>query len=107
VLSIAMNIQKQNKFYQSDLGLYYYRDPLIFGIWYRGIPFATSQPGDAIIGLLGIKTDQLHIGYSYDFTVSNLITSTQGAHEISLVYEFSSFDLGDRRRVRAIPCPEF
>ena len=107
VLSIAMNFQKQAKFYQSDLGLYYYRDPLIFGIWYRGIPFATSQPGDAIIGLLGIKTDQLHIGYSYDFTISNLITSTHGAHEISLVYEFNSFKLGDRARMRPIPCPEF
>ena len=52
-----MNFQKQGKFYQSDIGLYYYRDPLIFGLWYRGIPFATSQAGDAIIGLIGIKTE--------------------------------------------------
>ena len=56
VLSVAMNFQKQGKFYQSDLGLYYYKDPLIFGLWYRGIPFVTSQAGDAIIGLIGIKT---------------------------------------------------
>jgi len=107
VLSIAVNFQKQAKFYQSDAGLYYYRDPLIFGLWYRGIPFATSQPGDAIIGLIGIKTEQLHIGYSYDFTVSSLISSTAGAHEISLVYEFNTFSIGDKRRIRAIPCPEF
>lgn len=38
VLSVAMNFQKQGKFYQSDIGLYYYKDPLIFGLWYRGIP---------------------------------------------------------------------
>ncbi|NSW95255.1 MAG: PorP/SprF family type IX secretion system membrane protein, partial [Bacteroidales bacterium] len=56
VLSIAFNFQKQAKFYQSDIGLYYYRHPLIFGLWYRGIPFATSQAGDAIIGLFGYKT---------------------------------------------------
>lgn len=107
VLSVAVNFQKQARFYQSDAGLYYYRDPLIFGLWYRGIPFATSQAGDAIIGLIGIKTGQIHIGYSYDFTVSNLISSTAGAHEISLVYEFNTFSIGDKRRIRAIPCPEF
>jgi type IX secretion system PorP/SprF family membrane protein len=108
VLSVAFNFQKQGKFYQSDVGLYYYKDPIIFGVWYRGIPFATSQAGDAIIGLIGIKTSQLHIGYSYDFTISNLIGSTGGSHEISLVYEFNNLSLGQlKKRIRAIPCPEF
>jgi len=108
VLSIAFNFQKQQGFYQTDLGLYYYKNPLIVGLWYRGIPFATSQAGDAIIGLIGIKTAKLHIGYSYDFTISNLISSTGGAHEISLIYEFNNMSLGQqRKRIRAIPCPEF
>lgn len=108
VLSIAMNFQTQAKFFQTDIGLYYYKDPLIFGLWYRGIPLVTSQAGDAIIGLIGIKTSQLHIGYSYDFTISNLISSSSGAHEISLVYEFTSLSVGSqKRRIRAIPCPEF
>lgn len=108
VLSVAVNFQKQDKFYQSDLGVYYYKDPLIFGLWYRGIPFVTSQAGDAVIGLIGIKTSQLHIGYSYDFTISNLISSTSGAHEISLIFEFNSLSLGQQlKRIRAIPCPEF
>ncbi|MCX6333432.1 MAG: PorP/SprF family type IX secretion system membrane protein [Bacteroidia bacterium] len=108
VLSVAVNFQTQSKFTQTDIGLYYYRDPLIFGLWYRGIPFLTTQAGDAIIGLIGIKTSQLHIGYSYDFTISNLIASTGGAHEISLIYEFTSFTIGTgKKRIRAIPCPEF
>ena len=108
VLSVAMNFQKQGKFYQSDLGVYYYKDPLIFGLWYRGIPLATSQAGDAIIGLLGIKTNSLSIGYSYDFTISNLISASGGAHEISLIYEFNNLSIGaQKKRVRAIPCPEF
>ncbi|OQB61914.1 MAG: hypothetical protein BWX96_01570 [Bacteroidetes bacterium ADurb.Bin145] len=107
-LSIAMNFQRQAKFYQTDVGLYYFKSPLIFGLWYRGIPFMTSQAGDAIIGLIGYKSDNLHIGYSYDFTISNLIGSTAGAHEISLVYEFTSFTLGtQKKKIRAIPCPEF
>lgn len=107
-LSVATNFQKQGKFYQTDIGLYYFREPLIFGLWYRGIPFMTSQAGDAIIGLIGIKTKQLHIGYSYDFTISSLIASTGGAHEISLVYEFNSFSIGgSRKKIHAIPCPEF
>jgi type IX secretion system PorP/SprF family membrane protein len=108
VLSVAVNYQRQAKFNQTDIGLYYYRDPLIFGLWYRGIPFLTSQAGDAIIGLVGIKTKQLHIGYSYDFTISNLIGSTGGAHEVALIYEFSTFSLNSqRKKMRALPCPEF
>jgi type IX secretion system PorP/SprF family membrane protein len=107
ILSVAINYQRQDKFNQSDIGLYYYKNPLIFGIWYRGIPFISTQAGDAIIGLIGIKTKQLHIGYSYDFTVSNLISSTSGAHEISLVYEFNNLSLGQKKRIRSIPCPEF
>jgi type IX secretion system PorP/SprF family membrane protein len=107
-LSVAANFQTQGRFFQTDIGVYYFKHPLIFGLWYRGIPFVTSQPGDAVIGLIGIKTDYLHIGYSYDFTISNLISSTGGAHEISIVYEFSTYNLGSaRRRMKAIPCPEF
>jgi type IX secretion system PorP/SprF family membrane protein len=108
VLSLAMNFQKQGKYYQTDLGMYYYKDPLVFGLWYRGIPLVTSQAGDAIIGLVGIKTSMVQIGYSYDFTISNLVSSTGGAHEISLVYKFNNLSIGQqRKRIRAIPCPEF
>jgi len=105
-MSVAANVMFQGKFYQSDVGLYYYKDPLVFGLWYRGIPFVTSQAGDAVIGMVGIKTDQVNIGFSYDFTISNLITSTGGAYEISLIYSFTSQDVRSRK-VHAIPCPEF
>ena len=112
VLSVAINFQKQANYYQSDLGLYYLKHPIIFGVWYRGIPFMTSkgmtyQAGDAIIGLVGIKTEQLRIGYSYDFTISSLVNATAGAHEISLTFEFNNPNSGRQRKIRAIPCPEF
>lgn len=108
VMSVAFNFQKQADFYQTDVGLYYYRHPVIVGLWYRGIPFVSSQAGDAIIALIGIKTDQLHIGYSYDFTVSGLIGNTGGSHELSLIFEFNSLSVNKLTKLRkAIPCPEF
>ena len=108
ILSVAGNFKYQDKYFQSDVGMYYYRDPLIFGVWYRGIPGWKGQAGDAIIGLVGIKTEKLHIGYSYDFTISNLIAVTGGSHEISLIYEFITTGLGNRKRMfHAVPCPEF
>ena len=105
VLSVAMNFQKQGKFYQSDLGVYYYKDPLIFGFMVQGNSFCNfTGRRDAVIGLLGIKTNSLSIGYSYDFTISNLIGSSGGAHEISLIYEFNNLSIGAaRKRIRAIP----
>jgi len=44
------------------------------------------------------QTGQFHLGYSYDFTISNLISSTAGAHEVSLIYEFTTFTLGSTKR---------
>ncbi len=112
VLSVAGNVMFQGDFIQSDIGCYYYKHPLVFGVWYRGIPFATSkdvavQAGDAVIGMIGIKTDQLNIGLSYDFTVSNLISTSGGAYEISLIYTFSASQLKIGEKIHAIPCPEF
>lgn len=105
-LSIAFLFKKQADFSQMDLGLYWYKNPLIIGVWYRGIPILKDQIGDAIILLAGYKTKYLHIGYSYDFTVSNLITSTGGAHEISFVYNFK-LTRKHKKKIHAIPCPEF
>lgn len=105
--SLAFNFQLQGKSYQTDIGLYYNTNIFIFGLWYRGIPLVTSEPGDAIIGLIGIKTKQLHIGYSYDFTISSLNYATAGSHEISLVYEFDPIKINSKRKMKALPCPEF
>ena len=108
VISLSMILEKQDDFYQSNVGVHYTIHPLVFGVWYRGIPFATSQPGDAVIGLVGIKTKQFNIGYSYDFTISNLYRSTKGAHEISLTYQFNiNPRLNKSQRMRALPCPDF
>ena len=102
-MAFLFKSQEQNK--QLDLGLYWYKYPLILGLWYRGIPPYNSDRGDAIALLVGFKTKYVHIGYSYDFTVSKLINSTNGSHEISLIYEFKVTPR--KRKPHAIPCPEF
>lgn len=44
---------------------------------------------DAVAALLEIQaTDQIRVGYSYDYTTSNLTTYNSGSHEIMLRYEF-------------------
>jgi len=106
-LSTAFLFKTQGKFSQLDLGLYWYKNPLVFGVWWRGIPvFKGHFDRDAVIILVGYKTKQFNIGYSYDFTVSSLLSHTGGAHEVSLVYEFKS-NPKRKTKVHAIPCPEF
>jgi len=89
-------VQQQN-FQQINLGLYVERGPLVGGLWYRF--------GDAIIALIGIQTNGLKIGYSYDITVNKLSNATGGAHEISLSYQFECHPR--KRRFRTISCPSF
>jgi len=104
-LSLAMLFKNFGDHRQLDLGIYWAQSPLTFGIWYRGIPVLNSDRGDSFAALVGYKTPHFSVGYSYDFTVSNLITSTAGAHEISMAVEFSKEK--KRKRMHAVPCPEF
>jgi len=55
---------------------------------------AMFRTGDAVGALVGFNiTDQLHLGYSYDWSFA-LKTSAynQGSHEILLRYDFLFFD---------------
>lgn len=107
VIQLAFLYKKQDVFSQLDLGFYYHYNPLVLGIWYRGIPLVNkNKKNDAVILLCGIKTKSLNIGYSYDFTVSRLVTSTGGSHEISIAYTFSK-PSKQRRKKKMVPCPDF
>lgn len=58
-----------------------YHDLLWGGISYRH--------GDAVVGLLQLAiNDQISLGYSYDYTLSELNRYNSGSHEIVLRYEF-------------------
>ncbi len=90
----AFNYRHQQKYDQLDVGVYYYHIPLNLGLWYRGLPLkkyaAAYNNSEAIALLVGFDVAKynLHIGYSYDITISKLgLANTSGAHEISIIYE--------------------
>lgn len=112
-ISITPTVQYkiQGQFSQMDAGLYFTYEPFVFGAWYRGLPFKPVNGivnNESLIFLVGVSTNGLHIGYSFDYTLSDLGIATGGAHEVSIRYEFF---LGDPRKppknVRRIPCPKF
>jgi type IX secretion system PorP/SprF family membrane protein len=103
-MTFAFIYKQQETIRQLDLGVYWHNNPLVLGLWYRGIPGLNSQRGDAMIFLVGIKTHQFNIGYSYDFTISNLLSSVRGSHEISATFKFL---LPKRHKKGRVPCPEF
>jgi type IX secretion system PorP/SprF family membrane protein len=103
-MTLAFLFKTQAQYTQLDLGVYWHKNPLVLGLWYRGIPPFNSQRGDAFVLLVGYKTPQFNIGYSYDMTISNLIAHAIGSHEISVSYKFL---LPRRKKKGGVPCPEF
>jgi len=104
-LSPAFLFKMQDQYSQLDLGLYWYKMPLMVGLWYRGIPvFKELTSNDALAFLVGFKIDQFQIGYSYDLTISKLVGFTGGSHEISVVFQFNQ-GVTAREKRRMIPCP--
>lgn len=112
-VTFSFHYRIQDKYDQLDIGAYWENDPIVLGAWFRGIPIIDKNSGsfnkiDAIIVLMGYKiSPNLKIGYSYDMTVSNLLSHTGGAHEISLVYEFNKNLDQIRQKHTIIPCPSF
>ncbi|ELR68670.1 hypothetical protein C900_05933 [Fulvivirga imtechensis AK7] len=106
-------------FQQMDVGMQYHIDPIAVGLWYRGIPLKGSFKSegeilqvvqqDALVFVMSLLFGNFQVGYSYDFTVSKLQTSTGGSHEISIIYEFvaKGFRKGVKRKNKLIPCPSF
>ena len=113
-VTFVFHYRKQDIYDQLDLGAYWNRDPFTIGAWFRGLPVFSKSNGkyggiDAIILLVGYKINpKLKVGYSYDITVSSLLSHTGGAHEISVVYEFNQdLLLKNKHRHAIIPCPSF
>jgi hypothetical protein len=112
--TFVANYKAQGKWDQLDVGAYFKYKIITSGIYYRGLPLIKTngytQPNqDAITALIGFEYKDLAFGYSYDLTVSKLITNSGGAHEISIIYEMAS-DRKKRKRRRSrfiIPCAKF
>lgn len=107
-VSFAFNYKQQDPFSQLDVGAQLFLDPLVLGIWYRGMPTKNELPNnESFIGLVGVSLENgLDVGYSYDMTISKLgQRNSGGAHEISLTYTFLWGDEKSRNlRERVIPC---
>ena len=114
-LTLSAHYKTQGDFDQLDFGMYYRYQVLIFGAWYRNLPFkqnvGTSPNHDAMVLMVGIqdKSRGYQIGYSYDITVSKLFPDTGGSHELGLTIELAS---RKRKRgvgsvFRRIPCANF
>jgi type IX secretion system PorP/SprF family membrane protein len=104
--------KRQARFDQLDIGTYFLYEPVIAGIWYRGIPIQQSVADrvnqDAVVIMLGFQLAKLEIIYSYDFTVSSLGPIAGGAHEISVKYQLNVIKKTKaRKKEKYIPCPTF
>ncbi len=111
--NLAFHYKSQQKFDQLDLGMYYTRDPFVFGFWYRGLPgiksYENTLNNDALAVLLGYKFTEynLNLGYSYDVTISRLAFNSGGSHEISIIYEIASKQKKRRGKRFFVPCAKF
>ncbi len=107
-ISFAFNYKQQDPFNQLDVGAQLFLDPLVVGVWYRGLPTKNGLPNnESVIGLMGVSLESgLDIGYSYDVTASKLgLRNSGGAHEISMTYTFLWGNEKSRnQRARTIPC---
>jgi type IX secretion system PorP/SprF family membrane protein len=103
-MTLAYLLKMQGPYTQLDLGVYWFKNPFVLGLWYRGIPVFNSQRGDAFIILCGYKTRNFNVGLSYDVTISNLIGKAVGSLEASMSFKFA---LPRRTKKGEVPCPEF
>jgi len=92
---------QQGQFRQLNIGMYVNKFPFVTGLWMR---HNFGNP-DAIIALLGFQAKNYKIGYSYDYTISNLTNRSGGSHEISIAWLFLR-PLNSGRN-HAMKCPTF
>jgi type IX secretion system PorP/SprF family membrane protein len=110
VLSPSFVYKRQGSFEQLDVGAYLLYDPIILGLWYRGIPVSknadNSPSQDAVVVILGFQFDRFEVVYSYDFTVSKLGAASGGAHEVAMKYRLEIKEHAKRKKKdKYIPCP--
>jgi type IX secretion system PorP/SprF family membrane protein len=104
--------KQQGNFDQLDIGTYFLYEPVVIGVWYRGIPLqqnvADNFSQDAIVVILGFQLEKVEVSYSYDVTVSELGPISGGAHELALKFKVDiAGQVKTRKKERFIPCPTF
>ncbi|SNS78488.1 type IX secretion system membrane protein, PorP/SprF family [Ekhidna lutea] len=114
--SIAPSIlyRKQGEFQQLDAGASVHLQPIIIGLYYRGMPFIKNDYDrvnhDAVIIVAGVEYNNLEFGYSFDLNMTKIDPVTGGgAHEFSLIYYFSMAGNPHKTRnnQKKLQCPAF
>lgn len=85
MLSPNLIYRHQGVFRQLNLGLYLIEQSFILGGYYRN---NLSVRPDAVIFLAGLANPVFQLGYSFDYTLSELSNYSYGSHEISLTVYF-------------------
>jgi type IX secretion system PorP/SprF family membrane protein len=112
-IKAIVHYKSQGKWDQLDIGAYYEKNPIFYGMWYRGIPFFKKfenefPNNEALVLLFGVQANDLRIAYSYDATISKLARYSGGAHEVSIVYEIATIiKKRKNKRYFLAPCPKF
>jgi type IX secretion system PorP/SprF family membrane protein len=91
---------QQKSYSQLNIGMYYNKGYTLFGMYYRQTP----KNADALIGIVGIRTNKIRIGVSYDQTISQA-TEAFNSWEVSLAFDLRK--RVPRKTIRPIKCPEF
>ena len=91
----------QNGAQQLNLGLSLTNQSFSGGLYFRN-NFTNS---DAVLVVLGYESNGIRLGYSYDYTISELMGSSGGAHEVSLTIQMACRT--KRKKLKAIKCPKF
>jgi type IX secretion system PorP/SprF family membrane protein len=104
--------KQQGAFDQLDIGTYFLYEPIVVGLWYRGIPIRQNVNDhisqDALVVILGFQLEKIELTYSYDVTVSELGPTSGGAHELALKFKLDmAANVKTRKKERFIPCPTF
>ena len=104
--------KNQGSFDQLDIGTYFLYEPVVVGLWYRGIPLKQNvmdnTSRDAVVIILGFQLDKVELSYSYDLTVSELGPASGGAHELAVKYKLNvAAHTKTKKKEKFIPCPTF
>lgn len=101
--SVSPNFIYQNQagFHLFNYGFYASRGVVTGGLWVRH----SLDDFDAVIAVIGLKTDRFRFGYSYDITVSRFTNESGGSHEISFIFNFNC--RVKTTGYRTVNCPTF
>lgn len=109
----TLHFKNQGNANQADIGTFFNYEPIILGVWYRGIPFLPApdkqlnQEAAALMAGVKVPTDYglIRLGFSYDFPLKTQVNSLGRTFELTLSYQMINEKCRKRIIYKRIPCP--